>query len=112
MFRGNLANRVSVVGVRPYKHDMHRGGIDGLLARLPGSTSVKAVVAAFALTGAFAYPVFFRSKETRQGHDYLSSERPEAVSAGQDRLRKENRKRRGLTLSDKKEGDATAETRE
>lgn len=71
--------------------------IDAAIAKLPGSSVTKAAITAFAICGALAYPVF-RSEEGRQGHDYLSSERPEAVSAGQDHMRKENRKKLNLTL--------------
>jgi len=73
--------------------------IDTYLAKFPGSPALKAAVVSFTIVGALAYPVF-RSKEGRQGHDYLSSERPEAISASQDRLRKENRKKLNLTLVD------------
>lgn len=72
--------------------------VDSYLAKLPGSVPAKAAAAGFLLTAALAYPVFRVSREGRQGHDYLSSERPEAISAGQDRLRRENRKRLGLAL--------------
>jgi len=80
--------------------------IDAAIAKLPGSSVTKAAVAAFAICGALAYPVF-RSKEGRQGHDYLSSERPEVISSGQDRLRKENRKKLNLTL-DQHDGDQSS----
>lgn len=78
--------------------------IDAWLARskLPGSPAAKAAVTAVAITALLAYPVF-RSREGRQGHDYLSSERPEAVSAGQDRARRENRRKLGLALETKED---------
>ena len=77
--------------------------IDAYLARFPGSVTVKAFAVTIAIAAGIAYPVFYRSEESRQGHDYFSSERPELVSAGQDRARKENRIQRGLVL-DKTDG--------
>ena len=72
--------------------------IDAYLSKLPGSVAAKAFAASLAVGFAVAYPVFFVSKEGRQGHDYFSSERPEAISAAQDRARKQNRIDRGLVL--------------
>jgi hypothetical protein len=67
--------------------------MDKFVNKLPGSTPVKAFVAAVALCGLFAIPVF-RSSETRQGHDYMSSEKPEAIIASQEKLRREFRHKR------------------
>jgi len=81
--------------------------IDTFLAKLPGSSVAKAALTSIALTAILAYPVF-RSTEGRQGHDYLSSERPEAISAGQDRARKENRIKLGLSLEKKEDTSTTS----
>ena len=83
--------------------------IDTFLAKMPGSTGAKAFLAALAIGAAVAYPVF-RSKEGRQGHDYFSSERPEAISAGQDHMRKQNRIERGLVLDSTTSSDGSGTT--
>ena len=64
--------------------------IDAWLQKLPGRHGIKVLVGTVALLGATAYPVF-RNSESKQGHDYFSQEKPEAVTAGQDHLRKEYR---------------------
>ena len=67
--------------------------LDSLLQRLPGSTAAKALVFSVAICGALAIPVF-KKGTGRQGHDYLSSERPEAITAGQERQRRDQRLKR------------------
>jgi hypothetical protein len=70
-----------------------------LIQRFPGSTPVKAFLVSSLLIAGLGYPVFSKSpKNSRQGHDYLSSERPEAIQASQERWRKENRIKRNLVL--------------
>lgn len=64
--------------------------VDAWLQRLPGSIAAKSFGVALIVCAALAYPVY-KSTETRQGHDYLSSEKPEAVAAGQEKLRREQR---------------------
>jgi predicted nucleic acid binding AN1-type Zn finger protein len=63
--------------------------------RIPGSMPLKAFVAAVLFCTAVAYPVFSKSpEESRQGHDYMSSEKPEAIRSSQEQLRKEYRQKR------------------
>lgn len=69
-------------------------GIDDRIARLPGgSLRMKGFIAAWSIVGVLAIPVFYNSSG-RQGHDYLSSEKPEAIHAGQEELRKQYRQQR------------------
>ena len=63
--------------------------------RIPGSMPLKAFVASVIVCAAAAYPVFKKPpEESRQGHDYMSSEKPEAIRASQEQLRKEYRRKR------------------
>ena len=64
--------------------------MDNLLKKLPGSTAAKAFVVAATLSTICAIPVF-RSKECRQGHDYFSSDKPEAIRSGEENLRRQAR---------------------
>jgi hypothetical protein len=68
-------------------------GIDDALARLPGSPRFKGFVTAWVVVGLIAIPVF-RKSSGRQGEDYLSSEKPETIRAGQEELRKQYRVQR------------------
>lgn len=52
--------------------------MDDFVKKLPGSPRVKAFVTASVICAALAVPVF-GGKEGRQGHDYMSQEKPEAV---------------------------------
>jgi hypothetical protein len=65
-------------------------GIDDTLARFPGSARTKGFVAAWTVVALMSIPVF-RNSSGKQGHDYLSSEKPEAIRAGQEELRKQYR---------------------
>lgn len=68
-----------------------------LLHKLPGSVSFKAFSLAVLISAAAAYPVFKKpAEESRQGHDYMSSDKPEAIRASQEQLRKEYRRKRNL----------------
>lgn len=70
------------------------------LKKIP--VQARAFAAAVVIVGALAVPVFW-SPESRQGHDYLSSEKPEAIRAGQERLRKEYRHNRNRELNEKEQ---------
>lgn len=75
---------------------------DAVIQSLPGSVAFKAFAAAVLLCSAAAYPIFRKPpEETRQGHDYLSSEKPESIRASQEHLRKEYRRKRNEDLADK-----------
>ena len=64
--------------------------LDQYMARIPGSMPFKAFMAGMICCTALAIPVFFSpTAESRQGHDYFSQERPEAVLAGQERARQQ-----------------------
>ena len=62
---------------------------DQWLAKVPGSTPLKAFGAGVLLCAALGYPIFANSQQDKQGHDYFSQERPEAVLQGQERARKQ-----------------------
>lgn len=63
--------------------------------RIPGSMPLKAFVAAVLFCSAVAYPVFSKSpEESRQGHDYMSSDKPEVIRATQEQQRREYRQKR------------------
>lgn len=64
---------------------------DNFIHKIPGSTSAKAAVLAFAITGVCAIPSLGR-KKAQQGEDLFSQEKPEEVAAGQDRVRRERNK--------------------
>jgi len=70
--------------------------MDKFVNKLPGTPGVKAFIAASFICGLLAMPVFGVSKEGRQGHDYFSQEKPEAIRSGEERKRKEERQQRGL----------------
>lgn len=74
--------------------------MDNLLKKIPGSPATKALGTALLLSVALAYPVF-GSKEGRQGHDYFSSDRPEAVRSGEEQLRRLARQEREQNRSTK-----------
>ena len=61
------------------------------MKKIPGSVAVKSFVASTVIVALLAYPVFGISTETRQGHDYLSQDKPEAIRSGEERRRRENR---------------------
>jgi hypothetical protein len=66
--------------------------IDAWVQRLPGSVPFKSFVTACAICAIVAVPVFQKKpEESRQGHDYMSSEKPEIIRATQEQLRKEYR---------------------
>lgn len=53
---------------------------------------------AVAICALAAVPVFAKApKDSRQGHDYLSSDKPESIRATQEQLRKEYRHQRNTT---------------
>jgi hypothetical protein len=66
---------------------------DSWVQRLPGSIAAKSFGFSVIVCAVLAYPVY-KSTENRQGHDYLSSDKPEAVAAGQEKLRREQRLQR------------------
>jgi hypothetical protein len=66
--------------------------IDRYLDRFPGTISQKAFVSAMVVCAAIGYPIFREDNETRPGHDYFSHEKPEAIRAGEERMRRERRK--------------------
>ena len=69
-------------------------GIDERLRNIPGgNTRTKGFVAAVIVVGILAIPVFTKSSG-KQGHDYLSSEKPEDIRASQEELRKQYRNQR------------------
>jgi hypothetical protein len=72
---------------------------DTWVQRLPGSIPVKSFGFSFIVCAILAYPVY-KSTESRQGHDYLSSDKPEAVAAGQEKLRREQRLQRNKEQED------------
>jgi hypothetical protein len=68
---------------------------DAVLQKLPGSLAAKAFGVATVVIAAAAYPVFSKPPEkSRQGHDYMSSDKPEAIRASQEKQRKEYRHKR------------------
>lgn len=74
--------------------------IDDLVQRIPGSIPLKAFVAACVVSAALAYPVFSKAPEqSRQGHDYMSSEKPEIIRSTQEQLRKEYRHQRNANIA-------------
>ena len=66
---------------------------DRYLAKMPGSIQFKAFGAGMVLCAALGYPVF-AGGTGKQGHDYFSQERPEAVLQGEERSRKQYLKER------------------
>jgi hypothetical protein len=69
--------------------------------RIPGSIAFKSFAAAVLLCSAVAYPVFKKPpEESRQGHDYLSSDKPEVIRASQEQLRKEYRQNRNKAAAE------------
>ena len=73
--------------------------IDTLIQRLPGSLPFKSFIAACVVCTVVAYPVFKKPpEESRQGHDYMSSEKPEIIRATQEQLRKEYRHQRNAKI--------------
>lgn len=67
--------------------------VDAFLNRLPGSTAAKAFGVSVIICTALAYPVFAKSNG-RLGEDYLSSDKPEVVASGQEKIRREQRLKR------------------
>lgn len=66
--------------------------MDNLINKIPGPHSVKVLVASAAVIGFMGVPIF-RSGDGRQGHSYLSQEKPEAISARSEQLRREHRQK-------------------
>ena len=64
---------------------------DRWLQRIPGSIQFKAFATGVVLCGALGYPIFAAGsgEGQKQGHDYFSQERPEAVIRGEEQLRKQ-----------------------
>jgi hypothetical protein len=75
---------------------------DTFMQRLPGSVAAKSLGFSVLVCAALAYPVY-KSTEGRQGHDYLSSEKPEVVASGQEKLRREQRLNRNNNNKEGKE---------
>jgi hypothetical protein len=77
--------------------------IDTFIQRIPGSLPLKSFIAACLVCSVAAYPVFIKSPEqSRQGHDYMSSDKPEVIRATQEQLRKEYRHQRNAKLAEEK----------
>jgi hypothetical protein len=78
--------------------------MDSWIQQLPGSIPFKSFVAACVLCTVIAIPVFQKKpEESRQGHDYLSSEKPEIIRATQEQLRKEYRHQRNAKIAETSE---------
>jgi hypothetical protein len=83
--------------------------MDRWVQKLPGSMGTKVGVAAVLVIGALGYPIFYGASSkslaagSKQGHDYLSSEKPEAIRAGQEQARKLYRQQRELKQQQKEE---------
>jgi hypothetical protein len=76
--------------------------IDAFIKRIPGSLPLKSFVAACVVCAVTAYPVFSKSpEESRQGHDYMSSDKPEVIRSTQEQLRKEYRQQRNAAIAAK-----------
>ena len=74
--------------------------VDAWIQRLPGSLPLKSFVAACIVCTVVSYPVFQKKpEESRQGHDYLSSEKPEIIRSTQEQLRKEYRHQRNANIA-------------
>lgn len=76
--------------------------MDQFLNKIPGSLGLKVAVATTLVIGALAYPVFGnknKNRKDRQGHDLLSSEKPEGIRAGQEQARKLYRQQRDRSNS-------------
>ena len=74
--------------------------VDAFVNKLPGSLPFKAFCGAMVLCAITAYPVFKQKPEdSRQGHDYMSSEKPEQVKSTQEQLRKEYRRNRDKAVN-------------
>lgn len=71
------------------------GKVDDALLKLPGGLRIKGFVVACSIVVAISIPVFYKSSG-RQGHDYLSSDKPEAIHAGQEEMRRQYRQQRKL----------------
>ena len=82
--------------------------LDAALLKLPGSVAAKAFTVSVLLCVASAVPIFRKPPEqSRQGHDYMSSEKPEVIRATQERLRKEYRHKRDQDLANAAAGATT-----
>jgi hypothetical protein len=69
--------------------------LESIVQKIPGSVPFKAFSTAILLCTVAAYPVFSKPPEqSRQGHDYLSSDKPEAIRASQEQQRREYRHQR------------------
>jgi hypothetical protein len=63
-------------------------GFDRFVAKLPGSVQVQAFSVGMVLCIAMGYPIFVSGQKEKQGHDYFSQERPEAILQGEESSRK------------------------
>ncbi|KAL7557180.1 hypothetical protein ACA910_018333 [Epithemia clementina (nom. ined.)] len=65
--------------------------VDQLVNRLPGSMTAKAFGTALAITILAGIPYFIKDStaDRRQGHQFFSSEKPEAIIAQQEQARKQ-----------------------
>ena len=62
--------------------------VSSWLQKIPGSVPLKAFGAAVLICSATAYPIFKKpAEDSRQGHDYMSSDKPESIRASQEQLR-------------------------
>jgi len=86
-----------------YNRAQHPASAKGTMATLKkiqsfipgGSLQIRAVVASVAVCALLAVPVFKKDgskSKTRQGHDYFSQERPEAIRAGEEERRRRARR--------------------
>jgi hypothetical protein len=74
--------------------------------RIPGSMPLKAFLAEVLVCSVVAYPVFSKPpEESRQGHDYMSSDKPEAIRATQEQLRREYRQKRQQAEAEQEESE-------
>ena len=62
--------------------------VDRLVAKVPGSLTVKALGSATVITLLFGIPYFTGTADKRQGHQFFSSEKPEAIILQQEEARK------------------------
>ena len=67
--------------------------VDRFISKIPGSVQFKAFAAGVVVCTALAYPVF-ATGSGKQGHDYFSQERPEAILRGEEQSRKQYLKER------------------
>jgi hypothetical protein len=95
-YRTSTVHIHKYIYITKYKGSVPMSRIDDFInKRIPGSMPLKAFVAAVLVCSVVAYPVFSKPpEESRQGHDYMSSDKPEAIRATQEQLRKQYRQKR------------------